>query len=225
MQISFAVDQRQLDTLMRAFKEVPGKAAQAAVYALNRAADTGKAAAIRQLVANLGIKKRDLTTPHRWGERGKPRPAVRVTKATKATLSARLTIESGRIPVIFFGAKATPLTEKARVYTGRGWKTLKHGTGVRWSMGKFGSRFVESAFIGRGRSGRASSADDAASGHTGVFIRKPGVQRLPIKQLLGVSAGEAALKDTALRRVLEVEIPKAIEKRMDYELGRILEGR
>lgn len=222
MRISFTINPTQLASLEAAFRTMPRKAATAAMYALNRAADSGKTIAIRALVANLGIKKSALTTPHRWGESGEPTVPVRVIRATRQNLTAQITIQSGRIPLIYFNPRFSRLTKKARVYTGQGWKTLKHGTGVSWTMGKLGGRSERMAFKGSGRRGTAESADVAASGHVGVFKRKPGVPRLPIQQLYGPSVGDVARKDADLRKALDVDLTAALEKRLDYELGRIV---
>lgn len=228
--ISIGIDARSMDRLSRSLAEFPEKAGRAASMAINDALRRGRSKTVKALSINLGIQQKALNEPHRWGDRGTtPEIPVRVTKANPATLEGRITISSGRIPLIWLNAKPSKpgvgLRGRARVLTRHGWRTVRYGSGVTYHMGKLGTRQLKQGFIARGRAGQAAGASEAASGHVGVFVRRfehKGGASLPIHQPLGVSVGYAANKDEGLKRDLDFDLSAFLNNEVGRQLDRII---
>lgn len=227
--VSIGIDGRAADRLARELAAFPAKAGRAASMAINDALRRGKSKTVKGLSKNLGIKQKDLTTAHRWGDRGGRAVPVRSTTATPAKPEGRITISSGRIPLIWFGPRPSKpgvgLRNRGRVLTRQGWMIVRFGSGVTYKMGRYGMRTLKQGFIARGRRGDSAGAADAASGHAGVFIRTnphEGGPSLPIRQPLGPSVGYAANRDEGLKRDLDFDLTDFLSKEVERQLDRAI---
>ena len=82
---------------------------------------------------------------------------------------------------------------------------------VRASVKKGGGATFESAFIAAMK-----------SGHIGVFERE-GRKRLPVSELMGLSAAQMAGEETVSRQVQE-EAQRLVNERLEHEIDRLLNG-
>jgi hypothetical protein len=123
---------------------------------------------------------------------------MRITKAAPGNLVARVTSSSSSIPLIRF--KVTPNApqplRKAPIIA----RVKKNGGGP-----------VTHAFVAK-----------MGSGYTGVFQRA-GKKRFPIKQLYGPSI-PTMLGTPLVSAWVEQKAIEALDKRLDHEIDRILEG-
>lgn len=133
-----------------ALKRLKDKAITAQVRAINRSASTARTGMTRLIAADMGLKA------------GTVRDRIVIRQAGRGLLSATLTANLKRIPLIDFGARG-PEPSRGK------------GSGV---TAKTSTRSYPHAFIATMR-----------SGHRGVFQRK-GSSRLPISELRGASVGE-----------------------------------
>lgn len=222
----------QFARIERELGQFPGRAEKAVSRALNRALDNAKTRAVKALSANLGLPQRFFNELHRQSQTGGKKKAIIMDYANAERLEARMSLSSGRIPVIFFKARPSKPSiglkkqMPIRALTKYGWATVtRRGTGVTWSIGRHGKTTAKQAFVGRGRAGRSASAEQQQSGHIGVFIRRKGAKRLKIDQLMGPSIGYVAQKDEALKRELDIDVSAVLARRIDHELDRLTKGR
>lgn len=208
--IAVHVDDVQFRRFEAVLKDAPKKAIVALQRAVNYAGSKARTVAKKAIAEELGIKQSDLTKPHRFGSQSKfhTGPALDLIKAGKDKLEATLRIAGRRIPVSFFKPKPNKPKRPSR-------------GGVKFTIGKHGTTHVARAFIGRGRAGDASSAQEATSGHVGVFSRYPGVKRLKIYELKGPSIPFVAEKNPPLKQALEYDVKPAMEKELDRQLDLI----
>ncbi len=151
--------------------------------ALNKTGDAVRTAMARAVAKDMGIKV------------GTARAAIKVEKATGASLAVRIVAKGKRLPLIDFKARG-PEPSRGR---GRGVAYVMRGERKR----------LDHAFIAT-----------VGAGHRGVFIRT-GPRRLPIKQLAGVSIAksfENQIEAGAARRN-EVLFQK-VEHEIEFELSR-----
>lgn len=211
--------------LERLGRQYPRKISGAVARAINRAGRNAVTQAKRIISRELGVKQSDLVNPHRFGAKGGQSTgrAIRWVPATPDNLNGSMWFSGRRIPLIYFRAKATPLTEQApvRVFWQGQLRTFRRrGSGVRWKIG-MRTNFAKDAFIGRGRRGNAASADVSASGHLGVFARNPGARRLKIHELKGPSIPYAAKKNKAVHDAMRAQVTEMFNTRLAHELTRI----
>lgn len=87
-----------------------------------------------------------------------------------------------------------------------------------------GSKKMVQASVKKGGGATFESAFIAAmqSGHVGVFERE-GRKRLPVSELMGLSAAQMAGEETVSAQVVE-EAQKLVDERLEHEINRLLSG-
>lgn len=121
---------------------------------------------------------------------------TRIQKASTGNLAGFVRFAGYKIPLYKF--KVSPKQP--------GGKKL-----VRASVKKGGGATFESAFIAAMK-----------SGHIGVFERE-GRKRLPVSELMGLSAAQMAAEETVSRQVQE-EAQRLVNERLEHEIDRLLNG-
>lgn len=165
-----------------------GKRAPVALArALNRTGASERTAMGRAVSKDMGLKV------------AVAREAIKVEKATAASLAVRVVARGKRLPLIDFKARG-PEPSRGR---GRGVSYVMQGQRKR----------LDHAFIAT-----------VGAGHRGVFVRT-GPRRLPIKQLFGVSIAKSFENqiDAGVARRKEVLLTQ-VEHEIEFELSRLRGG-
>lgn len=159
---------------------------KALASALNRTAQNISAEAVRKTRETYDIKATDV------------RRTIRITKATKGNLTARVKSLGSAIPLIQFNVRPSkPLKRPPVVLTA--------------SVKRSGGKPIPGAFV-----------STMKSGHTGVFERV-GKERLPIRELFGPPT-PVMLDEPGVRQHIEEQAVIRLEKRLDHEILRLLGG-
>ena len=166
---------------------VPNAYERATARGLNKGIGKVRTASIREIRQERNLLARDV------------RATMRVFRATRRRLSAKLSTQGFSIPLKRY---------KARVVgrRGRGNRATRNAP-VQVEIRKGQKRIVRDAFIGR-------------NGH--VFARV-GRERLPIRKLWGPSIPTAFVKrrvENAMRKVAERDVPGLVERELVRELRR-----
>jgi len=182
MQVSIKFNQAQLSRIKRDFANAPALMRTAGKLAVNRTLNTTRTKVSSEIRRDLPIKKRELESRN-----------LRITlKPTKTHPSGKISVSGGRIPLLAFGAKQGPRSERhpdARPgKRGTSWRTKKGGARQR----------EQSAFI-----------QTMQSGHVGVFQREGGPE---------VASNIAALQQSQLAPFVE----GTLEKNLDHFAKRML---
>lgn len=169
-----------------------GKRAPVALArALNKTGDAVRTAMARAVAKDMGIKV------------GTSRAAIKVEKATGASLAVRIVAKGKRLPLIDFKARGP--------YPSRG-----RGAGVRYTMQGQRKTWRSSFIATVTRAGE----DGQHAGHKGVFFRR-GKARLPIKQAYGPSVALVFGKQIPVGAARRNEVLfQKVEHEIEFELSR-----
>lgn len=175
---------------MAAFIRLQTENAERAIRELGSRAPKAIARGLNRTASNVKVAmSRSIATDLRL-KVGVVKDNIGIWSATPDRLNTQLTASNRRIPLIEFGARG-PFPSRGR---GR-------GVSVRLPGGQ--SRLPR-AFIGK-----------MASGHRGVFKRKPGIKRLPIVELKGPSIARVFEKHAAVGKARHAE---QLEKNVAHEI-------
>lgn len=206
-----AKQKAEIDGLIRRF---PNEANLAFGRAIRRALTAGRTEAARVVSRELGIRRGDLLTPHRFGARGRESTgsAIRVIPPLTSRPAGALSIGGAkRIPTYWFsGSPKEPPPLKGVGYTRRGGKRVRKGRwGASWKIGKDTRKKDSQAFVLR-----------FASGHTAIVKRINN----KLRELMGPSIGNVAEKNAALRAMITDGgvILETLSRRLSHEIERIL---
>lgn len=122
------------------------------------------------------------------------RPTFKMHRASKANLQASLESKSGRLPLSTFAHRPTTDT------TGANRKQ------VRVSVKKGGLKPLGQAFV-----------------HDGRILQRLGRTSYPVQQKFGPAVPSMLDNDEVVDKVVET-MAKSVDKRLDHEVGRILDG-
>lgn len=194
---SIQIDPRQLADVQDLLKAVPRGMERALRHAIKRTGNTIKAKTLDVITGELNVKRRDINiTPGNPGHRF---GGVRFARIRTDGLSGKVSVTGHRIPLFRFGARELGTKKKPR--------------GVTYRISRTGSRRHVRAFIARMR-----------SGHVGVFMRmkKP---RFPINEYFGPSIPHVAEKRPAMKRMMNVDASRILEKNLDSQVQYLLSTR
>jgi hypothetical protein len=171
----------------RAFDVLRDNAPKAIARAINRSAASAKVPIARDTGADMALKV------------GRVKDRVFVRNATWQKLSATITADAQKVPLVEYSAKGP-------------FPTRGKGAGVTANTGR-GRKVYPHTFLAQ-----------TASGHRGVFQRS-GNKRLPIQQTTGPSVAHVAAKMVAgaIDRYTE-QLGKNIDHEIDFELQRAAKG-
>ncbi len=166
------------DQIVRAIDGLKDGTPRAAVRALNRGIASARTSETQSIATDMGLKSKDV------------RAALTMKNASQSYMSASLSADMKRTPLIAFGAQG-PVPSRGK------------GRGVTYKLNG-GKSTIPNAFIA-----------SMESGHRGVFARS-GKKRLPIRELFGPSIGHVFIKyrPEAIDRGQE-----AFMKSFDHELS------
>lgn len=110
IELTATLDQTAAEDLLAFCKEMPKRAGMVMRKARNRTATKVVRVAASAISKNLGIKRRDLLTPHRFGaKKGESTGiAIRPIEAKNTTDPAHVFLSGKPIPLGFFGARERP---------------------------------------------------------------------------------------------------------------------
>ena len=175
----------QLDRAAIALKAFPGGVEAAAAPAMNRAVLAAKTLGIRKLAATYTAKRRTVSD------------TVRISRATRANLSAGFSSAGNRLPLMAF--KVRP-------------------------AGRSSSNRTLSVMVRRDSGGNSISRGfvNAVKGGRLAVLQREGVKRYPIRGLFGPAAPQM-FGEEGVREEIESRGTEVLGRRFEHEVGRILE--
>lgn len=184
-----------VDEIEKKLGNLKNKAPTALYRAINRAAQKAKTETKREVSDKYFITQREVSD------------TIRLTKASRAKLSAELTSKGGPIALSKF--KVSPRKQVSRTKRGK----------VSPAVYKAG---VEKAGGVKPLSGNPKAFFSAmGSGHEGVMERVSS-RRLPLKQLYGPAVPSMVKNEEVIERI-QKEATETLEKRIDAEINNILQ--
>lgn len=188
---------KQIEHAQKMLGHIPGAAQKAVAHAINRATQTAKSAAATEARKSYVIKHGDVLK------------TISIRKASPGDLTAAVVSRGHVVALPKF--RVTPKAPQP-----------KRAAEVRWKKGR---TFSIKARVKHGDGGGSINNAFVArmkSGHVGVFNRSSG-KRFPIIQRFGPSVPQM-LGAPSVRLWVENRATEALDKRLDHEIKRILQG-
>ena len=184
-----------VDEIEKKLGNLKNKAPTVLYRAINRAAQKARTETKREVADKYYITQREVSD------------TIRLTKASRAKLSAELTSKGGPIALSKF--RVSPRKQVSRTKRGKA-SPAAYKAGVERASGVKPLSGSPKAFF-----------STMGSGHEGVMERVSS-RRLPLKQLYGPAVPSMVKNEEVIERI-QKEATETLEKRIDAEINNILQ--